>query len=368
MKHFRRKLQQLFKRITYSLFLLFHGKISSSIKTDDEKSIQVEELKVKNLKYSIYFCQNCRLYTDRIHDTAIISKNNNIIEGPSFQYRQNKNADISLNSVFEKGTPRIKKQLKGNLFSLLTGGGGNFNYWHWLFDVLPRIYILENSQNFNSKINFYLFPSLERKFQNETLDILNIAKEKRLSSKNVRHVYAEKIIVTSHPYAIENKPLSDSLKMPVWIFEFLRNKFLKNDKNLAKNDLPKKIYINRKDSLVPRYIINENEVSNCLIENGFTSITLSDLSFIEQVQLFKNADYIAGLHGAGFANIIFCKPDTKILELKPISAGEVIKNLANNNNLIYNDISVKGKTINFNNQAGDIEIDISLLRSIINKD
>ena len=82
MKHFRRKLQQLFKRITYNIFLLFHGKISSSIKTDVENSIQVEELKINNLKYNIYFCQNCRLYTDRIHDTAIISKNNNIIEGP----------------------------------------------------------------------------------------------------------------------------------------------------------------------------------------------------------------------------------------------------------------------------------------------
>ena len=237
------------------------------------------------------------------------------------------------------------------------------------FDVLPRLYLLKRSKSFNSEIDYYLFPSLEKKFQNETLDILNIPKEKRLSSKIVRHLFSDQIIATSHPYALQNKPLYDSLKMPAWIFKYLREIFFeKVNINLNNKILPKKIYINRKDSLVPRYIINEKEVSNCLNEKGFSSFTLSDLSFVEQVQLFYNADYVVGLHGAGFANIIFCKPNTKILELKPISAGDVIKNLAINNNLIYDDISAKGKTINLNNQAGDIEIDISLLKNIINKD
>ena len=33
------------------------------------------------------------------------------------------------------------------MLSLLTGGGANKNYWHWLFDVLPRFKILENQYN-----------------------------------------------------------------------------------------------------------------------------------------------------------------------------------------------------------------------------
>ena len=32
-----------------------------------------------------------------------------------------------------------------NVLSLLTGGGGNDNYWHWMFDVLPRIKLSEAS-------------------------------------------------------------------------------------------------------------------------------------------------------------------------------------------------------------------------------
>ena len=88
--------------------------------------------------YKIYTIFNARLYTDTINDTAII-KNNKVISGPSFQIRNVKFEEVDKNIVFSKGTPRFKKRIKGNLFSLLTGGAGNHNYWHWMFDVLPRI-------------------------------------------------------------------------------------------------------------------------------------------------------------------------------------------------------------------------------------
>ena len=58
-------------------------------------------------------------------------------------------------------------------------------------------------------------------------------------------------------------------------------------------------------------------------EKGFSILTLSDLSFIDQTKLFYNASEIVGLHGAGFANLVFCKPGTKILELKSDTAGSV---------------------------------------------
>ena len=60
---------------------------------------------------------------------------------------------MSENIVFQKGTPKLKKKLKGSVFSLLTGGGGNENYWHWLFDVLPRFKILENQYNYGGNLS-----------------------------------------------------------------------------------------------------------------------------------------------------------------------------------------------------------------------
>ena len=93
---------------------------------------------------------------------------------------------------------------------------------------------------------------------------------------------------------------------------------------------------------------------------------MSNFSFADQVVLFNNAKEIIGLHGAAFANLVFCKPKTKIIEMRPDSAGDVIKNLAISNDLNYFDITKKPKTINFNNQQGDIEINIDLLKQKIN--
>ena len=107
--------------------------------------------------------KSARLYTDTINDTAIIIKDS-LVDGPSFQLRDNKNAKCEENIVFSKGTPRIKKKLEGNVLSLLTGGGGNANYWHWLFDVLPRLFLAKQVINLE-EIDFFLFPSLDQKFQ-----------------------------------------------------------------------------------------------------------------------------------------------------------------------------------------------------------
>ena len=362
----------LYKQITYKIFVLIYGKINAILEIEEENDLDLEKIKIQNDEYKIYCCKTSRLYTDRVHDTAII-KTNSIINGPSFQYRNNINAECKVNSVFTKGTPRLKKKLKGKVFSLLTGGGGNTNYWHWLFDVLPRIHILNKSKLNNLEIDYYLLPNLERKFQNETLDMLKIPKKKRLSSKNFRHFSADEIISTTHPYTLLNDPLKDSLNIPIWIIEFLRKNFLLNNENQTKNKkFPNKIFINRKDAnstdaASNRFIINQKEVMQKLEDSGFRNLSLSDYSFSEQVDLFQNAKYIVGLHGAGFANIVFCKPDTKILEFKPINAGDMYKNLAIKCNLNYNEITSKPKTINYNfqNASGDIEVDLDLLNKTL---
>ena len=77
-----------------------------------------------------------------------------------------------------------------------------------------------------------------------------------------------------------------------------------------------------------RLISNEYEVKEHLLKNNFIIVKLHEIKFKEQVDLFHNAECIVGLHGGGFGNIVFCKPGTKIIELRSLTAGEPIKNLA----------------------------------------
>ena len=155
--------------------------------------------------------------------------------------------------------------------------------------------------------------------------------------------------------------------LPNWILNYLRQKFLKIKYT---KKFPDKFYIDRRDAKSNhshlRKIINEKEVKEFLVTKGYSIIALSDLSFKDQINLFQNASQIVGLHGAGFANLIFCKPNTRVIELKSNTAGDAIKNLAIKNKLIYDDISCEPESINFNNQAGDIIIKPNVLRNKIN--
>ena len=78
------------------------------------------------------------------------------------------NVEVEQNIVFRRGTPRIKKNINGKVLSLLTGGAGNSNFWHWMFDVLPRLALCEEVTDLNF-IDFFLLPGTEEKFQMETL-------------------------------------------------------------------------------------------------------------------------------------------------------------------------------------------------------
>jgi len=368
-------LQKIFKTLSYGIFFKIYGKIENSIECSSDSRIKLKVANMeKDLSYNIYEITNGRLYTDRIHDTAIII-DKKIIDGPSFQQRYTHdlkiyNSKVKNNIVFEKGTPRILRNLNGTVLSLLTGGGGNNNYWHWLFDVLPRFGLFSKNLNL-SEVDYFLLPSLAKSFQNETLDFLNIPIHKRLSSEKFRHIKAKELIVTDHPVVISGNATQDIQNIPGWISLWLKKVFLKQ--SIAINEKNKnKIYIDRSElanNYQPqRLVSNEDEVKEYLLKNDFTSVRLHDIEFKEQVNLFKNADCIVGLHGAGLANLVFCKPGTKIVELRSSNAGPVIENLAKKNNLNYNSIISEAKQIqkfDFPNQQGSIQIPInSLLKAL----
>jgi len=362
--------QNIFKTITYSLFKIIYKKIEKI--SDEKNSNEIQKINIKkneDLKYQVYIIKNGRVYTDRISDTAVILKNE-IIEKASFQFRvinsRVYNADIKQNIVFSKGTPRLQKKIKGNVLSLLTGGGGNSNYWHWLFDVIPRLALCDEIIK-NDKIDFFLLPSNKIKFQKETLNLLGINQEKQLSSKNFRHIICDKLFVTSHP-VLRSADATDSIQnIPKWISDWLKNTFVlkKNNKNFFK-----KIYIDRSDSISNvkhlRTIENEEEVKNYLSSIGFEIVRLSEHSFEDQVSIFNAAETIVGLHGAGFANIVFSKPNTKIIELKTKShLGKEIENLAKSNNLSFKALKFDLTGEDTATQFGHINVSINELKNNI---
>ena len=348
----------MIKKFNYFLFSLLYPKPLWIAKPTKK---EVTEVILNKKIYKIFSITNCRIYTDTIHTFGLI-KNKNLIEGPSYQIVNNNFLDIKKNQILKIGTPRLNKKLKGPIFVMLTGGGGNNNYFHWLFDVLPRLKLI-NSFIKLRKIRYFLMPAIKHKFQIETLKILNI-RNKCLPSNNYRHIFSDKIITTCHPYVFSKNSANDAKKIPLWISLWLKENFLKYK---SKKKFFNKIFIDRKQkSNENRFISNNEEVKNFLKDKGFSSLYLEDYSFKEQVGIFNQANIIIGLHSAGFANLAFCRKGTKIIEILNDTTGDQIKNLALTNKLLYYRIvsQTKQKT---KDQQGVFEVSLNQLKKKVNR-
>ncbi len=92
---------------------------------------------------------------------------------------------------------------------------------------------------------------------------------------------------------------------------------LAHDQSVTQQKINKyfsKIYISRKNSF-HRSLINEDDVEKLFERYGFEIIYAEDHSLEDQIDMFSNASVVAGPHGAGLSNIVFCKRLSKLFEL-----------------------------------------------------
>ncbi|MDA7714076.1 glycosyltransferase family 61 protein [Candidatus Pelagibacter sp.] len=315
----KKKLQLYFKILFQNIFLIIYGKI----KTEDinyldnqDKLIIIDNIKSDTYpdhKYFLYKIKNGRIHTDLNENVSIINKNN-LISECSFQQINGKLKNKNFNSTLFKGTPRLKKKFKGIIFNLTQGGSGN-NYFHFIFDLIPKIYLLKEKLPIRC-ISYFYVPEITD-WQQKIYILFGIGKERLIDSKKIRHVEADWIIASSHPWYFKGYFQDETINIPQWIVNYNRNNFLPLMKKFNNN---KKIFLDRSSSVFTHcQIKNNDEIINTLSKKGFTTYKVEDLSFEEQIFLFNDASIIVGAHGAAFTNIIFCKPETKIIEIIPTS-------------------------------------------------
>ncbi len=227
------------------------------------------------------------------------------------------------------------------------------NYYHWMFDILPRFEILRRS---GQSVDYYLV-NLDTSFQRESLQLIGIPSEKIISPTAVCHIRADRLIVPSLPGPLFGQtPYAQACA-------FLRSEFLRN----VKKSLPTRLlYLSRRDA-EERRVLNEEEVIETILAMGFEIKNLSEIPFIEQVELFSQATVILGPHGAGFSNAVFCCPGTSLIEFMPREWGvDCFKNLASRIPLDYHVIDCDGGsgTPALHNTYDHV-VDISVLKQVL---
>ena len=361
-------LKKKYKELIQNFFKLFYGLIEVASKNEIKKFLIIKEIKIEQITYNIFNTKKCRLYTTSIHDQSVIV-NNKLIAGPSFQLRvleddklfARNNESIDKNVTLKIGTPRILKKIKGKVFSLLSGGAAKTNYFHWLFEVLPKLEILSRSEKIKN-IDYFLLPSIKMDHQLETLNLLNIPRKKLLDSNAYKHIFCDDLYVVDHPFRVTNNTVYDTQNIPFWIFDWVRKKFLKFK---SSKSFPEKIFIERSKSIsTHRDLKNKDEVYRILKDKNFHFVKPENFQIKDQIQMFYSAKKIVGLHGAGFANICFCNPKAEIIEFKTITTGMNSGNIALKNDLDYKGIICEaiGKSVG---QQGQLVVPLEELKNKI---
>ena len=337
-------------------FLYFNITINNNLKLI--KKIQIKNKFFEKNKYFIYEIKNGVVYTDNVQNVAAISNNKLHVE-PSFQHGNNKIVSSKFNSVLKKGLTNFRKKYEGTVLSLVQGASTE-NYFHWLMDILPKIKIY-SSEFPIKKVGYFYLPNLTSS-QKQSLQYLGIQSKKIINSKLYKHISAKKIFFVSHPWYTKGKFHDQSHRLPKWQIRWVKDTFLKFRKKFK---ISKNIYIDRTESKYSHcQIINHKELKRYLKKKNFSIVKLANQNFSKQIFMFWNANCIIGAHGAALTNLVFCKPHTKVLELKPFGhPGQNYKRISIINNLRYRSILSKKKYLKKEN--GDIFVDLKKLDKMI---
>ena len=100
-----------------------------------------------------------------------------------------------------------------------------------------------------------------------------------------------------------------------WIYAYVRDLY-KDIWSSTKQEKGKFSYISRnKVARKMRMILNEDELYEPLKNLGFCIYYMEDLTFNQQIKLFRSSEVIVGTHAAALSYLIFCEPGTRVCEL-----------------------------------------------------
>ena len=241
---------------------------------------------------NVYLLPNIRIYSKYFFS---LTEDNYLLGPVSNYYSDDKNSHPSFSTLI---LPKCKK-LKGR--SIIIRGGA---YWHKIQDGLPALYLAELAGfSFDKIDNFIIQDNTISQDSIFTRAGIPIEKQVRLFDQN--ECYECEELLFSSWYDRKGN----------WYKDYLLR--VLQPKSVYKN-FPKKIYLSR-SRVNTRKVLNEEDVIVFLKRYGFECIHNEDLSTDEQIFLFQNATDIISCHGSQLTNIVFCKPGTKVCEIRHIT-------------------------------------------------
>lgn len=185
------------------------------------------------------------------------------------------------------------------------------NYFHWIVEVLPRLFLCEKlltdkhtpilvSDGLHA--NLYALLDMIRTPERPVLKL-----QKGHSYPVTRLIYPSDITRILDTY--NRAPGTDTTYLPVTLLREIAAS-VKKSLNFAAIRQHKHLFVRRDSSY--RRMLNASAIESMLVEQGYHALDPGTLSIEEQIDIFSQAESIVGPSGAGMANMLWCKPETRI--------------------------------------------------------
>ena len=200
------------------------------------------------------------------------------------------------------------------------------NYYHFLFDLIPKV---SSKINQLCEYNLITFTGPKSRMLEELISLLGI--NDITVVMNNKTSYFGKSVCTPSNLAEVGDPDNKTIESILALYSRISG-------NVKKTRYPKKIYVTRMNAS-KRRVLNETDLIFEFRKENISVVKLEEYSLIDQYFMFKDAELVIGAHGAGMSNIVFCKEGTKIIEMFPSNYLEpCMFNIASMINLDYKNI------------------------------
>lgn len=191
-------------------------------------------------------------------------------------------------------------ELEGRCLSLVSDWSCR-NYSHFLLDGLGRLGVFVDAGFSLSEIDHVYCPTPPSVPAARLLDRVGIPEGKRVWAVPEKLVRADLLFVPSLPAA--------ALAYPPWLPRFLRQMAALSPDRVT----TRRLYVSRRG--YGRHAISEQDLEALLLDRGFEIYDATDER--SRPEDFDQAEIVVGAHGAGLANLAFCRPGTRVIEIIP---------------------------------------------------
>ena len=233
------------------------------------------------------------------HSFAILSEDDLLIDEFSFDIWTN-----HWHHVFRRLKPPKPYKVEGRLCAILESQAGT--YGHWLLDFVPRFARAKAALDQRGEKVRYLIEYRAQPHERELLVALGFAESDIEPRKPGIRYDAD--------YWFLPSPTSRSaMNLSRESIDTLRSLF---PAAVPAAPAGRRLYLSRSHDRFRR-ILNEPEVIRHLEDHGFEVVSPTDLTLLEQAQLFASAEAVVSVISSGLANMVFLPPQSAVIEIFP---------------------------------------------------